>query len=273
MEKKQSCTIALDEHQKIGIYNPTEQFKSDLKGNFLKVHTELIGLGAYKSMMQLDEIELPTSAIKTSNYIMDIKVFSEFFSEKTQRVYNDMNLKLSRGALFHGIQGSGKTTLMYSIAKNLMIEYQNIIGVSINSYYDLKFALEFAKEYNKNFEPCIFVYIMDECDHYMDEREDQIKVILDGTSTPSNSIFLASTNYINQIPESIKNRPSRFKYVIDLDKIHREEIIYSIYKDFNDSLSDDLKIKDEEIKSIVPSSVGSTFDELKHVFLDMILKK
>jgi hypothetical protein len=111
---------------------------------------------------------------------------------------------------------------------------------------------------------------MDECEDMFEGYEDEVKAILDGVNTIPNSLFLAATNHIDKIPESIKDRPSRFGYVRDVSRLEHEDVILSILQVLNNDLTDDLKLEDDLIRSFVSELKSCTFDELKRFFTQKV---
>ena len=101
--------------------------------------------------------------------------------------------------------------------------------------FELPFRLIDGVEIELPFEPDVFelefwlfpikLFIeFDEFDEFVKEgKEGLIKTFLDGSSSTNNTIFLAMTNYIERIPDSIKNRPSRFKYQIEIEEVSNSE--------------------------------------------------
>ena len=135
---------------------------------------------------------------------------------------NEVANKQKTSAIFYGKPGNGKTTYI----KYLAIKYNlpiKLISLSPEfSNYEL--LLLFSQIPNN----CIVLF--EDFDNYfhgrkcvMGEDNKNIKftfdVILNGLdgiyNTYENVIFIMTTNDINKIDDSLKNRPSRFKYVID----------------------------------------------------------
>ena len=75
---------------------------------------------------------------------------------------------------------------------------------------------------------------------------------------------------MKNIPETIKNRPSRIKYPIEFDGINEEESVYTILQHMNETLDEVVKLSDPELKVITPELKGKTLDEIKNAFIDHV---
>ena len=100
----------------------------------------------------------------------------------------------------------------------------------------------------------------------LDGNESIVKTILDGNSSIDNCIFLAATNYLDKIPEAIRNRPSRFKYVLDIEGIQNESEIVDILLPMIGGL-----FEHSEITEFALILKGETLDFIKQFALDKIM--
>ena len=193
------------------------------------------------------------------------KLFAKFFNKKLHKKMVDLGFGHKTGVLMHGKEGTGKTTIMkhyYSQA----VEKNNAIVFFVNQNdYKLSHCWEFIvniREVQNN--PIIVVF--DEFDQQFPKNEAYLKTVLDGNLSIDNCIFFASTNYLNNIPDAIKDRESRFKYSIKIEGIHSVENICSIMK----NLIGDM-FKDDEIKVFAESMKGCTLDKIKQFCIDKIM--
>lgn len=217
------------------------------------------------------EIQIPKSADISIKHILDLNEVMNKFSDIAVKINNCFNIPTKEGVLLHGIQGSGKTTTLLALSNLFASKFDSCMIILITGFGDLSAALGMINDSIKNdFPETRFVFVMDECEDMFDDYEDDIKAILDGVNTVPNSLFLAATNYIDKIPDSIKNRPSRFGYVRDVSRLQHEDVILSILQVLNNDLTDDLKLEDDMIRSFVPQLKGTTFDELKRYFTQQV---
>lgn len=141
--------------------------------------------------------------------------------------------KLKTGGLLYGPPGNGKT----SFVKYLSLKYNMSIKIiTFNPDWNNHDLLLLFSQIPKN---CIVLF--EDFDNYFDGRKcivgggenKNIKftfdIILNGLdgiyNNYENVVFIMTTNDINKIDSSLKNRPSRFKYVIEFYNPKFEERI------------------------------------------------
>jgi ATP-dependent Lon protease len=191
--------------------------------------------------------------------------FNQFFSEKMRETINELGFIHKIGLMFYGKEGTGKT----SIAKhyyNIAIEKHNAVVFYVNQY-DENFikCWEFISDIRKIQDNPIFV-IFEEFDGFLEKNVNQLKSILDGNLSISNCVFFASTNYIDRIPDAIKNRESRFKFVINIEGIQNKSDVFCIVSKMLEVICNE-----EEINKYSEELCGKTLDEIKQFCLDKIM--
>lgn len=191
--------------------------------------------------------------------------FDKFYNEDVFNIVREMGFIHKSGVLLHGKEGTGKT----SIAKyyyTRFIKDKNAVVFYINNSdgYFYK-CWEFIVEIRKIQDDPIII-ILEELDGFMKDNEDKLKSCLDGNLSISNCVVFASTNHIDRIPEALKNRESRFKFVINIEGIQNKEEVFKIIKNMigNDFSDEEINKYSEELK-------GKTLDEIKQFCLDKIM--
>ena len=114
----------------------------------------------------------------------------------------------------------------------------------------------------------LFVVVLEEIDELFAHNglEATLKNFMDGVNSVDKLLFLSSTNYLEKIPKSISERPSRFKKVVHIkpteDIIKMKEWLEITYKGFIDDLSR------EDCEKLHDLCLNKTIDEIKHALID-----
>ena len=192
-------------------------------------------------------------------------IFEAFFNKIIKRKLKDLNILHKCGILLHGSEGTGKTTILQHYC-NKFIEENNSIVFYMNciDYRALKACLSFVKDI-RNIQDNNIIIIFEEFDDYED-YESELKVFLDGYKSIDDCIVFATTNYLDKIPDAIKNRPSRFKYLLKIEGIQNKEIIKEVLLNMIGDLYDS-----EQINLYVNECHGKSIDFIKQFCLDKIM--
>ena len=197
------------------------------------------------------------------------KALQGFFNDGAKEKINKLGFLHKLGFLYHGKQGTGKTSLMNFFARQLVKE-KDAICFYCNRNSDFAGAVSIAlsiREVQDN----IIVFICDEFERFAREGESEMKNFLDGNNSIDNSIVFASTNYLDRVPKTISERPSRFRIVEEVKGIEDAGIIRNILKSKNEILGETLFTKKElDTMSKDLAEVGVTLDELKNEILNKV---
>lgn len=193
------------------------------------------------------------------------ELFKVFFDKKVVKKMRNLGFNHKTGVLLYGREGTGKTTIIKHYANKIVHEQDALVFYltepsAIRSLWDFIVKVR-AIQTNP------IVVIMEEIDTYIyDRKEGFMKIMFDGHESIDNCLFMATTNYIDSIPEAMKNRPSRFKYVMQIEGINKEEVIFDILSSMIGDMFDSTEIVDfaRELK-------GSTLDFIKQFGLDKIM--
>lgn len=161
---------------------------------------------AIHKKLALDELFLLPDPIQ-DKIIKDIQTF---WTRKKE--FKKYGYAYKRGILLWGEPGSGKTSIMNLLSKELMEKYKGIVFY-LSVPDDLDPFIGFMTTYFRQIQPdtnviCVIEDIEAFCENH--HTEGQILNLLDGLNNMENIVFLASTNYPEKLKARILNRPSRF---------------------------------------------------------------
>lgn len=186
-----------------------------------------------------------------------------------EEVYKDLNFIHKLGILLYGPPGTGKTCYVEFVMK-LLIEKYNAICIRLDNPDLLSKVSKIARKTDNQ----LIVFFIEELDTFVKYQGNNIYslsqeslLFLDGHLSENNVIVFATTNNIRQIPVNIKERPSRFAIVQEIDKVD-ENIAMEFVKNIV-PLKYQSKINVAEIGYKV-SEKGIRIDEIKSVILKVL---
>lgn len=118
-----------------------------------------------------------------------------------------------RGMLLHGVPGTGKTATVNHLL-NLVVKQCSGVALIVPSVKGTTVALDLLRKIEPD-RPVIVVF--EDLDSYLNDDEEDLLSLLDGQHQCNNVVFLATTNYLNKLPQRIINRPSRFDAIIKVE--------------------------------------------------------
>lgn len=215
---------------------------------------------AFEPVKERDKI-IPLEGGILSEVFNKIRIFSK---EETKIKYKEMNVSHKLGMIFHGPQGTGKTCLASLLIKELVekkdaicLDFTGITVQFINS------VVEDLRTVQNN----MLVLFVDEIDGSIKNQEEQWLTLLDGTDSIDNCIIIGCTNNLDKIPDRIKKRPSRIKYLFEIKafpiEVYKQFIIEKIPTIGKEMLNKIAFLSEEQ---------GLTLDELKHLLIDYYIE-
>lgn len=195
-------------------------------------------------------------------------LFESFFNKNVVQKVKELGFYHKVGVLLYGKEGTGKSTIIKSYAYKVLENHNGLVFYFTSNQYVNK-CWEFIRKI-REIQDNPIVVIFEEMDMYVQKTsevpEGYLKTILDGNNSIDNCIILGATNYIDTIPKAIKDRPSRFKYVLNIEGIHSEEEILEILSPMISNIC-----SKDEIKEYAYMLKGETLDSIKQFAMDKIM--
>lgn len=168
----------------------------------------------------------------------------KFLSNET--IYKDRSLLYKTGILLYGAPGTGKSSLVTAIATKYNYD---LISIDMGTFatLDTNALVESINADNSE-----YVVLLEDIDAVVKSRtakdadkEDKSIInkllqLLDSTSSPTNVIFVATTNYVEVLDEAI-TRDGRFDLKVEVKELSVNNI---------DKMCKSFDLKDSEIKEI-----------------------
>lgn len=229
------------EHARLkpGIYTIARTMGGDLYVEGMSVTTDqLITLPNFVSQRVIDELD-------------------GFFAPNVRHRFERRGMIYKRGVLLYGKHGTGKSSIIIKVMEE-QIKRDSIIFFC-PSPHDLS---EFVRTYRTIDPDRRVVAVFEEFEKLLAGYEAGFLSLLDGELQIDNVAYIATTNYINEIPPRIKDRPSRFATVIEVglpDAATRKLYIES--KTFPD--------ENVDIDTWVKGTEGLTIDKIKDLIISV----
>lgn len=166
--------------------------------------------GDYFSKLEVQDKKLFSFDDAVSNII--IKNIDKFWTLEDK--YRRYEMPFKRGILMHGPPGCGKSSIISLLVKSLL--KSNGVVIKFNDDIDVfKSCMRALREIQPDLPVIVLMedlnYILEVCD------ESEILNLLDGIEKFSNhTVYLATTNYFEELPNNIRNRPVRFDLVVEV---------------------------------------------------------
>ena len=192
-----------------------------------------------------------------------------FLSDNYASLCKKAGILIKSGLLLYGDAGIGKSNYInYLIKKTILEKNASVFNIdSVSKLINVVWKLKELREIQDN----LFVVVLEELDELfaVNGVEAVLKNLMDGINSVDNLLFLSSTNYIDKIPKSLTERPSRFKKVLEIkqseDINEMKDWLTQTYKSFADGLSK------EDCEKLHDLCLNKTIDEIKHILIDFKL--
>lgn len=195
---------------------------------------------------------------------------TSFFKETTREIYRDTQTRHFIGCMLYGPPGTGKTCFIDLICQHFA-QTCNAITLRITDNSNFNTLGGIVKLARSNDDSRMVILLMEELDKIMHggygNHEKCLIDFCDGQNTPSNVLLLASTNHIDKVPDSLKNRPSRFSIAEEIDAIPTAIAKQLIEKFVIEKYRNRINI-DELAYKVTEDRI--TIDQVKYIVLNML---
>lgn len=177
-----------------------------------------------------------------------------------EEAFKKFDLQFKRGILLYGPPGSGKSSVLKLVLKNVI--GQGGIAIDFSSAQVFIAGMKAIRHLHPD-KPILV--IMEDIEAILENQTSEILNILDGINGFDKVCYLATTNYPELLEGRIKNRPSRFD---------RRYFIGSPDANVRAAYLNHLKSKSDENIDIalwVKSTEGFSFAHLKELFISVVL--
>ena len=234
-------------------YFPTEETTNRLMpGQYTVEYSHGRGIYFRRKPINIDKLLiLPDTTTE------DIVAGIEKFWEKKE-TFDNLGFLWKRGILLYGPPGGGKTSTIQLISKKIIDKG----GISI-FVKDPKMTAE-GLEVLRRIEPNRpIVVLLEDIDSITEKHsEHDILAMLDGELQINNVVFIATTNYPEQLEDRIVNRPSRFDIVRQIGMPSPEA-----RKLYLTTMNARLRDNEEELQQWVDVSADFSIAHLKEMII------
>lgn len=188
-------------------YFPVNEVVSSIPPGAYRCRASNSGPFLEKMPVEIDDLlHLPDAASEKL-----LEEFKKFWTLKDNFVKRGFTYK--RGFLLHGPPGGGKTSTIWQMTQEV-VEKQDGIVIFVEDASLATTCISMTRRIEPN-RPIIGV--IEDIDALLSRHGDHgYLALLDGENQISNIVFVATTNYPEDLDERIRNRPSRFDTVMHI---------------------------------------------------------
>ena len=197
----------------------------------------------------------------------DVTNYMENFLSKTgKKWYRELGNMWRTGMILYGKPGTGKSSFVFQLMNKMIIDHNAIVIYEASPRFLAK-MVDIIRE-NDSHKDRPIVIINEEFENNINSHESAMLNFLDGHEARSGTVFLATTNYIDEIPDRVRNRPSRFNLVREIPLPAAEHRAAILAKKLTKSAT-----KVVDIKKLSAATEGMTIDHVKSVLTYMTVHK
>ena len=212
------------------------------------------GLGLVYSRLHIDSDKL--IAPKEGPVSLVLKELNHFWSSEVRTKYKEYGYTYKRGILMYGPAGTGKTSAVNLVCEQIASKGGIVLFNPDPSIFYL--AVRKIRLIQKDVP---IVGIFEEFEG-LANNSSVFKSLLDGQLQLENVVVLATTNYIDQVPATIKCRPSRFATVIEVGAPNAEVRRHYLTNKL-------IGKSTEEVETWVTLTNGFVLDQIKDLIISV----
>jgi len=178
--------------------------------------------GLYDPGMSWGRVFFKQVALKTDKLYLLPRTATEVIMGEIQKfwtkreVFEKYEVLYKRGILLYGPPGTGKTSLINLISAEAIKRD----AICLRLRHDLDTFVSAMQQLRKALPKRPLVVFIEDIDQWSDDA--QLLDMLDGGSQIDNVVYVATTNYLEELPPRIRNRPSRFDRRIEIEPPEEE---------------------------------------------------
>lgn len=193
--------------------------------------------------------------------------FEQFFRSK--ELYERYRIPWKRGVILTGPPGNGKTHTIKALINWLNVPCLYVKSIKAR-YRTEQACLRDVFDRARKVTPCILV--MEDIDSLItDQNRSFFLNEMDGFSSNTGIVVIASTNHPERLDPALLDRPSRFdrKYLLALPAADERS---AYLRRWADSLEDDQRMSGAEIDAAVAATEGFSFAYLKELVVSALMR-
>ena len=130
---------------------------------------------------------------------------NSFFTEKTKKLFKDLDIPHKRGIILYGEPGNGKSSMIRELVRTTPANISKIIIKKVRDLPDVLSSLLSALNGREA------IIIMEDIDTMINDRNrSDILNIMDGVDIKSGTLILGTTNHLEKLGPDFVNRVGRF---------------------------------------------------------------
>lgn len=192
------------------------------------------------------------------------ETMTEFFTEEMMEARKALSMRNKLGLMFDGDPGTGKTFLAGQISEEICQKY-DAIGILATKAMDYSDIIDGIRIDDPN---RFIILIIDEFEKTFRSYDTDLLSFLSGAKERDNLIIISTVNDTSQLPQFIKDRPSRIEKVFNFT-FKDEVVLRAITSNMIPECYKD-KINLESLVVTLKEYKNMSIDRMRHILRDLI---